>query len=581
MLTLDNFEDSVSREIVQRGQQYFLNKSILSLEETNDNEWEAEVEGSEIYTVTVHLSGREITQYTCNCPYDGGITCKHAVSVFFALRKNFKKIQEGKQKSPKVKKITLDELLAKISYEELKKFVLDYSALHKDFARDIEIHFAEKDHRIDLRKHYTDIIHKVIRKNSDHGFIDYRNSFAVAKAIDLLIAEANALTRKGKFAEAMLIGQLVLSEMIEVIGDSDDSSGELGGSISSATELLNDMTESEEVSFALKTNLFHWLTGEISKKAYYDYGDYGLEIVDVAQNIALQIGEGESFMKSLDNALLQFSGYSFEFYSKIFLERKIDVLEKLGRAQEIRQLISQNLEVPEMRQKVVDEKIAQKDYKQAKLLINEGIKIAEAKSYAGVVTNWEKKLLEIAKLENNLNDIRFYTKKFAFDSSRLNPDYYHLWKNTFSKQEWAAELKALIDGVHKEVAQKSKKEKSIWFKPEEFVFNSLAPLFIIEGMWDKLLEITQKNVSLDTLDKVYEYLAKRHPQEIFELYMPFLRKKSQIVSDRSDYKELANYLIKLKKDIAGSEPVINSFVAELKAQNIRKPAMLDELSKVR
>ncbi len=411
MLTLDNFEESVNREILNRGRQYFINQSVLSLEEVADNHWQAEVEGTEIYTVDIHLRGREITQYSCNCPYEG-LICKHVVSVFFALRKDMKKIQE-EAKPKKGKKLTMQELLSKVSAKELQDFVLHYASLNKDFARAVEIHFAEKDERIDMRKHYTEIIKKMIRKHSDHGFIDYRNSNALSREVDKLINEGYVFIQKGKFAEAMLIGQLGLTELIEVIGDSDDSSGSLGGSIHGVLELLADIGSSEEVSFSLKLQLFDFLEKEAIKKDYYDYRDFGHELLDIAQEVAMQIGETSRFMKLMDTILSLFSGSSFDFYREELLVRKIAVLEKLGQSNEIQDLMNKNMDLVSIRKQVVQQAIKQKDYAKAKQLIQEGIQIAESKRHSGTVAEWEKELLAIAHLEKDLAALRTYKIYFG------------------------------------------------------------------------------------------------------------------------------------------------------------------------
>lgn len=85
MLTLDNFEIQIASVIVQRGRGYYNNGSVISIEETDDNTWTAEVEGTQLYTVEVTLKNKTITDYSCDCPYDGG-TCKHVVAVLFTLR---------------------------------------------------------------------------------------------------------------------------------------------------------------------------------------------------------------------------------------------------------------------------------------------------------------------------------------------------------------------------------------------------------------------------------------------------------------------------------------------------------------
>src|SRR3954464_11464313 len=100
MLTLDNFDTQIDPVIVQRGENYYYDGNVISIEEIEDNTWDAEVEGTELYNVEVKLKNKTITTYSCDCPYDG-VTCKHVVAVLFTLRdemgKMKKKGKEGKR----------------------------------------------------------------------------------------------------------------------------------------------------------------------------------------------------------------------------------------------------------------------------------------------------------------------------------------------------------------------------------------------------------------------------------------------------------------------------------------------------
>lgn len=87
-MTLDNFEQFVEPKIIGRGFEYFKEGEVVRLEKVSESEFSALVFGTEKYDVFVKLSGREIVEYECNCPYDQGDTCKHAVAVFYKLRKN-------------------------------------------------------------------------------------------------------------------------------------------------------------------------------------------------------------------------------------------------------------------------------------------------------------------------------------------------------------------------------------------------------------------------------------------------------------------------------------------------------------
>src|SRR5688572_5651960 len=126
MLTLENFETQISSAILQRGKQYYQNQAVVSLEETGENTWQAEVKGSETYQVELTLKkGNEITDYFCDCPYDGE-TCKHAVAVFFALREQMPKMK-SKLKEKKSGKNIFENLLQSITAKEYQDFIRSYA----------------------------------------------------------------------------------------------------------------------------------------------------------------------------------------------------------------------------------------------------------------------------------------------------------------------------------------------------------------------------------------------------------------------------------------------------------------------
>ena len=121
MLSLLNFETQINAVILQRGRLYFQNGNVENIEEAEDNAWRAEVTGSDLYSVEVILKGnKEITGYSCDCPYDEGI-CKHTVAVHFALVEILKK-QKNKPKGAS-KKDVFENLLQTISLKEYQGFI--------------------------------------------------------------------------------------------------------------------------------------------------------------------------------------------------------------------------------------------------------------------------------------------------------------------------------------------------------------------------------------------------------------------------------------------------------------------------
>ncbi len=104
-----NFEDDIHALVLELGREYFTNGAVRDLEQT-DLGWRANVEGSEMYDVT--LNGTEAVDASiCNCPYDHGPVCKHVAATLYAVRENVLS--------------DFEERLDALSEEEIRKLVKD------------------------------------------------------------------------------------------------------------------------------------------------------------------------------------------------------------------------------------------------------------------------------------------------------------------------------------------------------------------------------------------------------------------------------------------------------------------------
>jgi uncharacterized Zn finger protein len=84
-IPLDQFEQIIDETILKRGLNYFRQGLVEEPEEIAHGSFEAIVQGSEPYRVTVTVLDRNVTDYSCTCPYDMGPVCKHVAALLFAL----------------------------------------------------------------------------------------------------------------------------------------------------------------------------------------------------------------------------------------------------------------------------------------------------------------------------------------------------------------------------------------------------------------------------------------------------------------------------------------------------------------
>ncbi len=579
MLTLQNFEAQVNPTILQRGKQYYKQKAVSWLEETEDNVWEAEVEGTESYQVEVVLEeSGEINNLSCNCPYDADI-CKHEVAVLLTLQVKLKK-QANLPRKQKLKKDIFQNLLQAITLQEFQDFVRHYAAANKDFKTDFELHFAEKDDRIDLGQKYKDLFQKIIRKYTNRGFIDYRGAFGLTKEVDKQLRHAQELMAKYNFRDAFAIATAALKAMMQAVQSCDDSAGKIGATLYSIGELFREIAQAERAAFELKEQVHTFLEKELQDRVYFSFGDIGYELFDIYHELAVQLNRHDSFLVFMDAQIFRLTGPYDDFQKEFFLRQKIDFLKATGKAEDADQLIQQHLDIVEIRKGEVEKAIQKKDHELAKKLIADGIELAESQHHPGTVALWQKELLHLAVLEHDTDTIRLYTRHFALDGW-FKAEYYKQWKAAYPPAEWKAVIEKYIKETIDKITKDWKSSKHQYWRPAHPpLLQKLAPIYIQEQYWDRLLELVQKENNLETTLSYHEYLAPRYPAELLDIYLAAFEEYGQSADGRSAYASLAKKMKKVMQDIPAGKEQIQNIARHLIAQFPRRPAMIEELKKV-
>lgn len=577
MLTLKNFELQIGDKIVHRGREYYENAAVVDLEETEEGIWHAGVTGSETYEVEVRIFKKNrIESYLCNCPYDGGV-CKHVVAVLFVLKEELVNVPVPKKTNPK---IDFRELLQKITLEEYQTFVLTHAAGDKKFKSLFERYFSDKDENIDVSKSYTKHLKQLIRDNSDGDYINYRSIHRLANEINRLLDEGRHLMGEGHFRNAFLLVRSVLTEVIELVTYSDDSDGYIGDIIFSSIELIKGIVETEGVTTDLLEELFYFVGSAISSAVYFEYGDFGYSMVDVYHTLAIELGKEKVYLKYIDDQLKVSSVDEKSYRKNYFLIQKIEFLKATGNVGEAKKLVQENLHVVNVRQGEVTRLIEEKEFAAAKELILEGIEIARKNEHPGTVERWKKNLLDIAVLENDKRIIRHYTKHFAFDGG-FDLIYYNQWKSTFTIDEWEEEIENYIAERIAAVEQQYKKNKGKeWYSPDTLLLDLLAPIYIEEKYWDRLLSLMSKEPDLNRLLQYHHYLLNVYPLQLLALYLPAFERRGDIVGNRREYADLAIKMIMVMETIPEGKDEIIAVAKELNRKYPRRPAMIEELNRV-
>lgn len=577
MLTLSGFEAQIPPTILERGKQYFANGNVTELEEA-DNKWEATVEGSDTYLVEITIGGSDdITDSFCDCPYDGDV-CKHVAAVLFALQKKM----NTQKKEPKkaAGKDVFANLLQTVSAKEFQDFIREYAARNKKFKIEFELFFAEKDSRIDVEKKYSDILQKLIKKYTSGDYINYRDSLNLSREINKLLAAGNTYLSKNNFKDAFALAKAILTTLFQNIERVDDSGGNLGDNLDKAIDFFKMISESRDAAIRIKEQVYDFLQTKLTKEKYFHY-DFGYSLFDIFRSLAVLLNKEDNFISFINDELPKLSRAHKTSQKEYYQTSVIAFLQQTGKTKEAEDLIQQSLYIVEVRQAQVNKAVAKKDFTEAKHLIQDGIRIAENNNSKGDTIHWQQQTLQIAMSENEVDVIRQYAKQFAFYHGFYQA-YYRQWKATYLPADWKPVIeKWIADTIYKVTAEWN--NIRFWRPAQPPLLEALAPVYIEEGMTDRLLLLVQQKNDLTATMEYQNILVKTYPEELLAIYLPALEAFGLKADNRTQYADFVNKMKRIMADIpAGKERILSlaQTFKELYSSKPRRPAMIEELNKI-
>jgi hypothetical protein len=473
----------------------------------------------------------------------------------------------------------LKDLLKKIDAKELREFILVHAALNSDFKTEVQVYFSDQDDQIDLVANYRSLVHGIIGKYGDRGYITYRRAFDVSSEINRLTEKGYFFAQKQDFHKAFHIAKALLLPTTELIEHTDDSGDCIGGCIDYIIELMALIAKEGMDVNGLPQEIVDFLSTELQNKLYFSYGPYGYDLFDIFQSLSIHLKKTDEYLDFISNQLSKLNPSKDEYEIKQLKIRQIEFLREIGHLDEANKLISKNMDLVEVRKEEVDKLISIQEYQTAKKLIRDGIEIAEAKNHPGTVKEWRKDLLQIAVLEKEIHSIRTISKTLAFDRW-FNRMFYNQWKSTFPDDDWKSVIEETIVERTAETTAEYKRLFRNLNNLNHALLRELGPIFIEEKYLDRLLNLVQKVRSLKTVLEYHPFLYPHFPDELIEMYVPMFLKKGETANDRSGYADLVREMKKVIKDIPSGAAQIKAVAQQLREKFPRRPAMLDELSRL-
>lgn len=191
-MNITYFEDAFDAKVLSRGFSYYKEGAVLSLEQSDDNgiEYQAEVEGSELYNVCAEITKEgEICSAYCDCPYEDEY-CKHIAAVLFKIREQY---YSGRPLPKKQEK--LSDLIHKCSRKQLEDIILEQAKKDKAFKDRLKMMLSQSS---DINKYISGFKRITHRFFSDED-TDLDEVFSSA---DILISKAEQSGSPAKIVKA-------------------------------------------------------------------------------------------------------------------------------------------------------------------------------------------------------------------------------------------------------------------------------------------------------------------------------------------------------------------------------------------
>ena len=573
-MNLNSFESFIDKKILARGYDYYENNYVTSIKETEDNVFEAEVEGTELYTVKVELDDKSnIIDTQCGCPYDMGEYCKHQVSVFLTLRDMKTNIHIGKNHLPKNRIVLepicefhlskkrkapdIDKVLSERTKDELIEFLLDIASENEEIKQRIELNFGDENDDDEISKSIM-LIRTFIRSNSDrHGFVAYGDTYKAVKGADLVLEKARFAFEKNKNIFAVGLALCVIHEMMDLLDGADDSDGVVGGVIEESFTFINEIIQDEELSPDDKESIFKKLIEEASNGRYDGWTDWRLDLLGSCSALADTLVLRNKLENHLVSVMRNEKGDSWSanyFAEKVNLIR-YHMVEQHDGQKKAQEFIEQNLQYSNFRKMAIESALKKKEYNLViKLTLDGEVK---DKDKRGLVNDWKKYRYKAYQLTGKLDEQRGLAMDFILDE---NFEYYKELKSTYDSGEWLSVYPKIIF-----LLENQKKTYDIYTR-----------ILVEEGEKQKLLEYVKGKPS--SVENFFKHLIPEFKEEVYALFMQYIEQAAARAGNRKDYQGVCAIIRNLKK--AGGKEQALEIKQKLFIKYINRPAFKDELSKV-
>ena len=416
-----------------------------------------------------------------------------------------------------------------------------------------------------LSDYHTRIMDVIEDFGDRHGYVEYSKTFRLNRAICQIIDEADVAIQNYQWDVAQTILDSIATSGEDILCCGDDSAGELGDILHYCFQKWHELSSDELLPEGKKSELFELSLTHFAEGCLKEY-DWWWDWIRMAIQLADDEEKQERIIQELDKVInIKGDEWGVNYNRQVAQQHKLEIMSRRGTPEDQLKFMYENVVNPDFRKRLLKMAWDRGDYKEVLRLAVDGA--IHDSDYAGLVNDWRKWELKVYRqVQDFAGSLRLY-QYFFLNGGRFGEEAYSMenmysqMKSIVPKEEW----KDFVVTLLKEAAS---------------IRSYFRMLFIYsqEKMWDKYMDYLRKSPEINEFDEAPEDVWELYKDELVQLYAACVRRFFKRASSRNAYCEGVSLLRKLIN--YGGRIEVDKIIKEQKNRTPRRPALIDELSKL-
>ena len=398
-----------------------------------------------------------------------------------------------------------------------------------------------------------------------HGYVEYSKTFRLNRAICQIIDEADVAIQNYQWDVAQVILDSIATSGEDILYCGDDSAGELGDILHYCFQKWHELSSDELLPEGKKSELFELSLTHFAEGCLKEF-DWWWDWIQMAIQLADDEEKQGRIIQELDKVInIKGDEWGVNYNRQVAQRHKLEIMSKRGTSEEQFKFMYENVSNPDFRRRLLQMAWDRGDYKEVLRLAVDGS--THDSNYAGLVNDWHKWELKVyLQTHDHAGSLRLY-QYFFFNGGRFGEEAYSMeniygqMKSIVLEDEWNDFVETLI----KDAASSRSYFRML------FIYSQ-------EKMWDRYRDYLRKSPVIHELDDAPEEVWELYKDELIQLYAACVKNFFQRASSRNSYCEGVSMLRKLIN--YGGRTEVSKIINEQKARMPRRPALIDELSKL-